>query len=172
MTAGVGGRCRRLEIWLVRRGNDGFVFPGVEIEYVFSANNFHPFLCGALISYCRRPGHHKDAFIFHCENKLQAFASVCEIGSCVGSSGIFSLMLRATAALGLFVIDQPIAFHYVQCRAVRGAVHIDHCERPIGFDPDRVDHQRVAFIMPNRIPYHDGVTCVGCGWFRRTWRTS
>ena len=53
--------------------------------------------------------------------------------------------------LGLVVIKQPIAFHHVQLLGERRAIHVDHGKRP-DLDTHRINDQRVAFVMADRIP--------------------
>src|SRR6516225_1434448 len=51
-----------------------------------------------------------------------------------------------------FVIDEPITFHHVQSRSVGRAELIYHGKRPVGLNPNGVNHQHVAFVTAYGIP--------------------
>jgi hypothetical protein len=62
------------------------------------------------------------------------------------------LPLAAAAPIGISARGlHTIAFHDVQLLGKRCAVQVGHRKRPIGFGPYGVDHQRVAFVMADRI---------------------
>ena len=46
-----------------------------------------------------------------------------------GGAGIL-FVVAFQRVLGVVVIDEPIALHHVQSRAVRRAIHVDHGKRP------------------------------------------
>jgi hypothetical protein len=40
----------------------------------------------------------------------------------------------------------------MQRLGVRRPIKVKHGQRPVGFDPNGIDYQRVAFVMPDGIP--------------------
>src|SRR5260370_109159 len=129
---------------------DADVFVSVESSRVFGAGDLRPFKTVARINHARGPGCRERASILDGEIDLQVLVSV------VGGEGAGLTPKPLSGALPCtfrgFVIDQPIAFHHVQLFGVRRAEQINHGIRPVGLDPHRVDDQRVAFVMADRVP--------------------
>ena len=50
-----------------------------------------------------------------------------------------------------FVIEEPVTLDHMHGLGERSAEHVKHRKRP-DLDPDRIDHQGVAFIVADRIP--------------------
>src|SRR5258707_1991890 len=122
--------------------------------WVFSANTFQQFVSALRIystpiSYGRRPGGSEDALVLYRKPELQSLPFVVGVNVDSNRNRREAEILVGDALQRVFrgvVIKQPVTFNDVQ------AVQIEHGNRPIGLDPHRVYHQRVALVVADRIP--------------------
>src|SRR6266446_10711319 len=143
---------RRLsEIRLVRtrHWNIGSV---VVIVRIVGTDAFLPIPFGASIGNRPRPGGGENFGVLDGELDLQALA-VTGVDGCTAhphfdtAALLFALFRRRLCGRA---VDQAIALNQMQGFAVRSAVIVDH-GIAADFDADRVDDERVAFIMTDGV---------------------
>jgi len=91
----------------------------------------------------------------HGDFKLQSLKA--RIGSVAGdppstADRAFALLVRFLGGLGHEPVDQTIAFHHMHLITLRRAEAVHRSER-IDFHPHRIDDQRVALPMTDRITH-------------------
>jgi len=131
------------------------IFSGIKATQVFRADIFQPFADRPTISDSRGPGHSEDVFIFDSELNLKEITSVSRFDVYSNySTQKPKILFRISFQCFFrgFVVDQPVTFHNMECLSVRGAIPIDHGERSVGLDPNRVYYQRITLVMANRVP--------------------
>src|ERR1700704_6129883 len=117
---------------------------------IFSADKVRPFAQGGPISNGRRPGHREDAWILDGKLELQHLAAVVgvEVPATTRAPILFGIALHRIFCV--VVVNEPVALHYMQSRAVRRAEHVDH-GKPTLLYPDGVDYQRIARIVADQM---------------------
>src|SRR5258707_3419436 len=128
--------------------------------WVSSANPFQKFVSALRIystpiSYGRRPGGSEDALVLCRKPELQSLPFVVGVNVDSNRNRREAEILVGDALQRVFrgvVIKQPITFNDMQSLGVWRAVQIEHGKGPVGLDPHRVYHQRVALVVADRIP--------------------